>query len=504
MRVTNILHFTENHRFTVHRSFALSPLDGKMLQSVYQPMIGAMAVGLYYTLYHQVPADKSGFSPLEQQRKLFLAMELEPGEKGRRLFIELSSRLEAVGLLETTRKFIPDGEDYVYEYELQAPLAPDEFFKNQHLLLLLRDKIGKHSVLHLSRELIEPRPEELRDAAEERLSVPFYELFRLNTRIIDYELEQAFQEMAPAKSPGIDTVTGGFQYADIIVRFPKGSRNRAYVESLKYRPDELARINFVAKKYALKLPEVCRLLDEDDLFEEDGTVRFDALQQRANLIYRQERKREEERNRLLARFAELKAAADADGGNAPPKPPEQSEEKPVEMAYYLEVPPLFHGRLDIHQYNTLLRNEPYTYVLQMFFPGGRVPDGVLNIFEKIDLQYGISEEVINAMIHFIHIDRRSWSKTSIEFVASDMLGKQVTTYEQAVSYIREQLAYKEKLAGKNARQSQSAAANGRARGVTKKPNIPIIRDVPDDAPVTEEEFEAIRRKAQKLDRKIER
>jgi len=498
MRMTNLLHFTENHQFTVYRNFALSSLDYKMLYHVYQPMVGASAVSLYCTMYQQLPADRMGYSALEQQRKLFLALEIEPGEKGRKWFIEQTSRLEAVGLLQTSRKFIPKYEEYVYEYELQAPLSPDEFFKNQHLLLFLRDKIGKHAVVHLGRELIAPEPQELAGAQGETLSVPFYELFRLNTQVVDYELEQAFYELAPSKEDATAAAApGDYQYAEIIARFPRVSQNRAYVEGLRYRPDELARINFVARKYELKLHEVCRLLDEDDLFAEDGSVRLDVLQRRANLLYTQERKREEERLRYLSRVAQMRGEEKEEQ--------EVHNEKPVEMSYYLDVPPLFQNQCDIHQYNMMLRNEPYTLVLKRFFPSGRVPDGVLGIFEKINLSYKLKEEVINVLIHFIHVERRSWSKSSIEYVASDMLGKQVTTYEQAVEYVREQQRWKEKKAAMPVKRNEASSDTGtavRGRVAAKKPNIPIISDIPEDTPLTEEEFAEMRRKAQKLDGKI--
>jgi replication initiation and membrane attachment protein len=164
------------------------------------------------------------------------------------------------------------------------------------------------------------------------------------------------------------------------------------------------------------------------------------------------------------------------------------------MAYYLEVPDLFRDQGDIHQYNAFLRNEPYTLVLQKFFPNGRVPDGVLNIFEKIDLQYRLNEEVINVLIHYIHAGRRSWSKASIETVAADMLGKQISTYEQAVQYVREQLEYRSKASA-----SKRAAGTRGARGGKQKPSIPMIRQEQPDTPLTEEELAQIREKAKRLD-----
>lgn len=494
MRITNLLHFTENHRFTVYRNFSLGPLDYKMLHSVYQPMIGSLAVSLYHVLYQQLTSDQAGFSPLEQQRKLFLAIDLDPGENGRRQFIEQTSKLEAVGLLHTFRKIAELSDDDIFEYQLQPVLPPDEFLLNTHLVMLLRDKIGKHALIHLSRELIEMEPQELIGVQEEVLTVPFYELFRLNAYSIDPELEQAFYEMAPTRNPtpSVQLADEGFQYADIITRFPKASHNRAYVEALQHKPNELARVNFIAKKYDLQLIELCRLLDEDGIFTNQGNLLVDAIQHKANLMFRQTQKREDERVSQLARAEAVYLERTGTGEK------EYKDEKTVDASYYLEVPALFAGQCEVDQYNMLLRNEPYTAVLKLFFQNGRVPDGIQNAFEKIDLQYKLNEEVINVIIHYLHIDRRSWSRASIDYVAADMMGKQVTTYEQAVQYIREQLAYKERVAsGKKGKPAATSSA-GPSRGTTKKPSIPIIQHV-EDAPLSQEEFEEIRRKAQILD-----
>jgi replication initiation and membrane attachment protein len=498
MRITNMLHFTENHRFTVQRDFSLSSLDYKMLNMMYQPMVGAYAISLYHTLYQQLSAEKVGWSPLEQQRRLFLSLELEQGERGRKYFIEQTSKLEAIGLLQTTRKFLPREEDYVYEYSLFAPLGTNEFFRNQHLTLLLRDKVGKYMLLSLRDELLAPVSDQLQESNEENLSVPFYDLFRLNTQVIDYELEQALYEASAARQTdsNLDVTSKGFQYADMIMRFPRESNNRVYVEALKHKPDQVAGINIVAKKYNLSLQETCRLLDEDGVFTEQGELLIDKLQYNANLFFRQGKKREEERERTLARSAERGETEDEAGAT----------EKSVEMQFYLEVPQLLRNECTDHQYNYILRNEPYTYVLKKFFTQGSIPNGVLNIFEKIDLSYKLKEEVINVLIHFIHIDRRSWANSSIEAVASDMLGKQIATYEQAVEYVREKLRYKEKTASKveAAKAGGSSATRGR-QGKQQKPQIPIIQDTAQPtAKLTEDELETMRKRAQRLDEKFNR
>ncbi|MGW9126774.1 helicase DnaB [Paenibacillus chitinolyticus] len=497
MRLTNLLHFTENHRFCVYRDFALSSLDYKMLSSIYQPMIGGYAVSLYHTLYQQVPSDKTGYAGLEQQRKLFLSLELDPGERSRKLFIEQSSKLEAVGLLQTSRIYMQDEDDYIYEYTLFCPLSPNEFFRNQHLTLLLRDKIGKFLLLSLRDELTMPEPAELAGADSENLSVPFYELFRLNTQVIDYELEQALYEASAGKqaAQALDVTTKGYAYADLITRYPRESFNRIYVENLKYKPETMISINMVARKYSLTLQETVRLLDEDGMFDEDGELQIDSLQYKANLYFRQGKKREEERERFLHRAE----SGDAGGNTA------DSEEgaRSVEMQYYLEVPAFLQGSHNEHQYNSLLKNEPYTLVLQSFFTQGPVPNGVLDIFEKIDLNYKLKEEVINVLIHYIHIDKRSWAKSSIEAVASDMLGKQIASFEQAVEYVRQRLQFRQQAAAKAAAAKASGgyAGKGKARtaGKQMKPQIPIVQNKGQTSRVTEEELEAMLRKAKKLD-----
>ncbi|WP_068773939.1 DnaD domain protein [Paenibacillus sp. FJAT-26967] len=500
MRLTNLLHFTENHRFCVYRDFALSSLDYKMLSSIYQPMIGGCAISLYHTLFQQLSADKAGYAGLEQQRKLFLSMELDPGERSRKLFIEQTSRLEAVGLLQTSRIYVPEEEDYIYEYTLFCPLSPNEFFRNQHLTLLLRDKIGKFMLLSLRDDLTTPEPEELTGADSENLSVPFYELFSLNTHVIDYELEQALYEASAGKQTGqpMDVTTKGYEYADLITRFPRGSYNRIHVENLKYKPEIMISINMVARKYSLTLQETCRLLDEDGMFDEDGELQIDSLQYKANLYFRQGKKREEERERFLQR-------AEANSADSSPEAAEAASRE-VEMQYYLEVPAFLQASNNEHQYNTLLKNEPYTRVLQSFFTQGPVPNGVLDIFEKIDLNYKLKEEVINVLIHYIHIDKRSWAKSSIEAVASDMLGKHIATFEEAVDYVRQRIKFREQAAAKAAAAKASGAGtySGRSRtrtpaSKTQKPQIPIVQNSGQTTRVTDEELEEMLSKAKRLD-----
>src|SRR5690606_2599097 len=109
------------------------------------------------------------------------------------------SKLEAVGLLHTVSKYNTANDEFIYYYRLQAPMNPYEFFQNQHLTLLLRDHIGKHAVLHLYDEFCKGESGELTGewVDSDNISVPFYELFSLNSNLIDYELEETLSQLAP-------------------------------------------------------------------------------------------------------------------------------------------------------------------------------------------------------------------------------------------------------------------------------------------------------------------
>ncbi|AIQ14274.1 replication initiation and membrane attachment family protein [Paenibacillus durus] len=489
MHISHLHHFTEHHRYCVSREFGLSPVDERMLNSIYQPMVGAFAISLYRLLFSHVPAENIGFSAAEPQRRLFLTLGIEPNEKGRRSLIEQASRLEAVGLLQTSRIFIPETDDYMYEYEMLPPLSPSDFFATQHLTLLLRDKVGKFAVLSLREQFWSREPEEWsRSAAgKENISRPFYDIFELNTHVIDYELEQALTEVAAVRQP-VKSAEGKLTigYSDLILRFPRESVNRAHVEKLRFDFDQMGVINYVAHKYKLGAQDMCRLLDEDGIFSPDGELILDELQHRANQHFRQNMKRQEQREASAAKVVAIRAAEQGDGAIIP-------DEQPVEMEYYVEVPPQFLSKCDIHQYNMMLRNEPYTRLLQTFFPGA-VPGQLMDIFEKIDLNYKLPGEVINVLIHYLMAmvasgGEQRINRNFVEAIASNMLVKQVNSYEKAVRYIRDQSKVKGKGAsGAPGTRSRSYAKRG---GTSGKPEIQIALDDGQSGAVSEEEFAAL-------------
>ncbi|MGO4373810.1 helicase DnaB, partial [Paenibacillus sp. MCAF20] len=340
---------------------------------------------------------------------------------------------------------------------------------------------------------------------KENISVPFYELFKLNMQSVDDELEQALTEVAPARqaAPRPQLETAGIAYGEIILRFPRNSANRRFVERLRNDNEQLAQVNYVAYKYSLSVVDICRLLDEDGIFDSNGELQIDELQLRANSLYRQDKKREGDRQRVIARS---QAAARSD---------EESEEPDEEIAvneeFYLQVPSQLLGRCDIHQYNMLMRNEPHTRFLQRFFPGA-VPEWIDRVFERIDLNYRLAAPVINVLIHYVigANDAQRVTKAFLDAVASNMLMQQIDSFEKAVQYVREQAQVEQdKERRKEAANSYSGGARsvsgrGGSRsggGTSRKPSIPIVQDGQPGAKVSADELEELRKLARKIDGK---
>jgi len=492
MRVSNFMEFTENHRFFASRDFSLCALDRKSFACLYQPMIGAVSAGLYHYLYHMLAEDATGYSSIESQRRLFLGLGFELNAAGRKTAVEAASRLEAVGLLQVFRNHNPVTDETIYEYILMRPLKAEEFFSNVHLTLLLRDKIGKSAVLEL-RETFSPEPpaELAKFVNREEATTPFYELFRIGSSVVDPELEAGWAESAPTRERSASVkVQERILHGEIMLRFPRGSANRVYVERLNRSPELMSQLNYLAFKYDLETPEICRLLDEDGMFHPDGTLVWDELQSRANQMYRQGRKRDEERERFVSR------------GEGRTKE-EASIAAAAASTIQLEVPERFLADVTQAAYNEMIRQEPYTKVLERYFPGA-VPSGFIDIFEKIDINYKLPEPVINVLIHYVlgMSSNQRLTKSFIDSIASNMLAKGIDTIDKAIQYVKEQEKLNAALERK--RSGDAPAARGTAGtstgrgGAKRKPSMPVVKDEGPVREVSQEEREKMLELARKL------
>lgn len=107
--------------------------DHKILTSLYQPIIGAMATSLYFSLWSYL--DGSECVSMEwTHHQLMANMGLKLAD-----IMDARCKLEAIGLIKTYFK-----KDHVnhYIYQLYAPLSSAEFFHNPILNTALQNNIG--------------------------------------------------------------------------------------------------------------------------------------------------------------------------------------------------------------------------------------------------------------------------------------------------------------------------------------------------------------------------
>lgn len=113
----------------------LNESDKKIIVDLYQPIIGPVAVSLYFTLISDL--DKFERISLEYSHH-HLMISLKNG-----LDVIKKSRdcLEAVGLIKTLFKENDNQNNYIYE--IYSPLTPNSFFTHPVLSTILRSNIGE-------------------------------------------------------------------------------------------------------------------------------------------------------------------------------------------------------------------------------------------------------------------------------------------------------------------------------------------------------------------------
>ena len=105
-----------------------------ILVSLYQPIIGVMAVNLYLTLTNDLSDEKIESETLSHHHLMSLMLTNMDG------IVEARKRLEAIGLLKT---FYREDTIHNYIYVLYAPLSANEFLNHPILNVVLYNNLGK-------------------------------------------------------------------------------------------------------------------------------------------------------------------------------------------------------------------------------------------------------------------------------------------------------------------------------------------------------------------------
>lgn len=125
-----------NDSFRVKVKRSLSPAEFYYLTHLYQPLAGSVSIGLFHTLYNELPADRFT-SSVAPHRWLMSLLSLPLDE-----IVEARKRLEALGLVRTI-KWEGQGAEKLFEYILHPPFTPCRFFQDDVLRIMLYNKVGQ-------------------------------------------------------------------------------------------------------------------------------------------------------------------------------------------------------------------------------------------------------------------------------------------------------------------------------------------------------------------------
>lgn len=120
--------------YTVVNKTIMNDIDRKILTLLYQPIIGHIAVSLYFTLWSDLDETEI-LSPSFTHHHLVTSMKIKIHD-----IVDARKKLEAVGLL---KSYVRKGNINDYVYEIFSPLSADEFLMHPILSVVLFNNIGK-------------------------------------------------------------------------------------------------------------------------------------------------------------------------------------------------------------------------------------------------------------------------------------------------------------------------------------------------------------------------
>ncbi len=135
-------------RYVVVNKSILSNTDREIIINLYEPLIGALAASLYFTLWNDLGVSNMMSRDLIHHH---LMVVLKCGIGNIKLARE---SLEAFGLLKT---YVKNGEINDYIYELYSPLTPQEFFNHPILNVVLYNNIGEREYESLKKRYNIPK-----------------------------------------------------------------------------------------------------------------------------------------------------------------------------------------------------------------------------------------------------------------------------------------------------------------------------------------------------------
>ena len=236
-------------RYVVINKSILSDTDRSIIINLYEPLIGALGVSLYFTLWNDL-----GLSQMISRDLIHhhLMVVLKSGIENIKLARE---SLEAFGLLKT---YIKNGTINDYIYELYSPLTPNEFFNHPILNIVLYNNVGNREYENL-KLLYKIAKVDLKEYTE--ITKKLNQVYDTSTFTLTTDLKN--------RTSSSIMIDSKINFDEIMSSIPKGIINeKAFTKKTKELINNLA---FIYNIDTLKMTELIRsVLNEYGNIDKNG------------------------------------------------------------------------------------------------------------------------------------------------------------------------------------------------------------------------------------------
>lgn len=236
--------------------------DRKILNMLYQPIIGPLPIILYYSLWSDL--DKSEIISEEyNHHHLAINMHLTLDE-----IINIRQKLEAIGLLKTR---IKKGNVNSYIYELYSPLSANEIFNHPILNVVLYNNVGKKEYEKLASYFKAPRVSTI---GYDDITASFSEIFS-SIPLTSYDVINDDIRKCSKLKLNINT---NFDFNFLIASMPKGiDVDRCFNKDTK---DLILNLSFLYEIDAMHMQNIVK-----GCLNERGTITKDELRKMCRNYY---------------------------------------------------------------------------------------------------------------------------------------------------------------------------------------------------------------------------
>jgi replication initiation and membrane attachment protein len=361
--------------YHVQLTSSLSLFQIKTLTHLYQPLIGSNAYSLYLTLLSEVDGERH-ISVEKNHQWLMNVMSSTLDQ-----IYRARLRLEALGLVKSY--VVSKSEEHTFfEYELNPPLTPEQFFGDDILSICLYNQIGTHRYKDLRARYSAFYSSSTEEAKSEKKEITkeFHEVFTtfhpselvaLNGTEIQRELHRIEKEFPLPDPVNKEAWEPEYKRFAIDIDVLKGLLLKGLKHESILSPDNMTHIKKIAYFYQLDEWNLSRLLHDSLTVQDELDLAL--LREKAKEWYRLHE------------------------GGKPPRVIHMVQ--PISQRVVSEK----EAQTDEDKHLYTLENISPLKLLEAYQGGGKVAEADVKLVEELLFDYQLYPSVVNLLIEYIYL-----------------------------------------------------------------------------------------------------